>query len=200
MADPTSRKPSSPVVRAVVDYAGLAAFMAGYLVSRDFLVATGALVAASAAALLAGFVLERRVALLPLLSGGAALVFGGLTLIFHDKTFVQIKPTIINLALAAGLLVGLALRKNPLKALIGEQIKLTDAGWRRVTLRYAAFFVAMAGLNEGVRRGAGEGTWIVFRSLGLPALAVVFSLLQIPLMLKEGKVLEAAARALETQE
>ncbi len=199
MSDAPSAKPN-PAVRAAVDYAGLAAFMLGYLISRNFIVATGALVAASALALAAGFLIERRVALLPLLSGGAALLFGGLTLVFHDKTFIQVKPTIINLALAGGLLAGVAMRRNPLKTLIGEQIKLTDAGWRRVTLRYAVFFVCMAGLNEVMRRVLSEGAWIAFRSLGLPALAVLFSLTQVPFMLSEGRALEAAARALETQE
>jgi len=87
---------------------------------HDVIKATGVLVAASVAALLVGFVVEKRLAPLPLIAGIFALVFGGLTLVFHDDRFVKMKLTFQNAAFAAALLGGLAFGKNPLKALLGE--------------------------------------------------------------------------------
>lgn len=195
----TDKRRSSPLMRAVVDYSGLIGLLIGYLVTRDLVRATWWLVGGSALGLAAGLIVDRRIAPLPLIGGLAALVFGGLTLVFHDKRFVQIKPTVINGLFAAGLFGGLVLKRNPLKALLGDALKLSDGGWRTLTLRYGLFFAGMAVLNEIVRRTASEAVWTYFRVGGLPGCAVLFSLTQLPMMLREGKAAEVAARAAETQ-
>ena len=92
-------KPNA-VVRAAVDYVGPLGFLVGYLVTRDMIMATWALVAGSALGLVIGYVAERRIAPMPLLAGGAALFFGILTLVFKDPRFIKIKPTAINLLLS----------------------------------------------------------------------------------------------------
>jgi intracellular septation protein len=200
MTDPAPTKKPNLAIRAAVDYAGPLAFLVGYFVTHDFLKATWALVAASAAALVAGFALERRVAPMPLITGGAALVFGLLTLVFHNPAFVKIKPTAINLGLGAALLVGLKLGKNPLKFLMGDALHLSEAGWRKLTLRYGVFFLCVAVLNELVWRTQPDAVWVVFRMPGLPLLALIFSATQVPGMLKDAKAMEIALKAAETQD
>jgi intracellular septation protein len=177
-------------VRAAVDYGGLALFLVGYLVHRDLIKATWWLVAGSAIGLIVGFVAEKRLATMPLLAGGAALVFGGLTLVFHDTRFLKIKPTIINLAFAAFLLGGTVLKRNPLKHLIGEALHMTDAGWRTLTLRYGLYFLFVALLNEAVWRTQSDATWTFFRFPGLQILALLFSFSQVPLIMKSAKAAE----------
>jgi intracellular septation protein len=198
------------LIRSVVDYVGPVAFLIGYLVTRNMIMATWALVAGSAVGLLVGFVTEKRVAPMPLLAGGAALFFGVLTLVFKDPRFIKIKPTAINLLLSAVLLGGLALKKDPLKLLMGDAIHLTAAGWRTLTVRYGIFFACVAALNEVVWRTQPDGVWVVFRMPGLPLLAVLFSFAQVPFMMKQMKAAEdlkaadvaseTAIRAAETQE
>ena len=174
-------------VTAIVDYGGLAVFAVGYLVTRDLIAATWWLVAGSAVALAIGFAAERRVAPMPLLAGGAALLFGALTLIFNDVAFIKAKPTIVNFVFATLLLGGVLLGKNPLKMLLGESLKLPDAAWRSLSFRYAAFFVAMALLNLFVWLTQPDAVWVAFRFPGLLILAVVFSLTQVPFMMKHMK-------------
>ena len=149
-------------VRAFVDYFGPLCFLAGFLITRDVVKATGALVAGSAVALIVGFVVEKRIAPMPLVAGGAALVFGGLTLIFKDPRFIYVKPTVINIGFAAFLLGGVMLKRNPLKALLGEALRLPDAAWRTQP----------------------EEVWVYFRFPGLQILALLFSFTQVPLMMK----------------
>jgi intracellular septation protein len=193
-----------PYVRAVVDYGGLAAFLAAYFlklrlvpggalgwslamgghVKPDLVAATWWLVGGSAVALLLGLVAERRIAPMPLIAGGFALVFGGLTLFFHDPRFIKFKPTATNLVFAAALFGGQMAGRNPLKWMLGEAIALPDEAWRTLTLRYAAFFLCMAGLNEVIWRTQPDATWVLFRMPGLWILAVLFSLTQTPLMMK----------------
>lgn len=172
------------IVRAVVDYGGLAAFLAGYLVTHDLQKATWWLVVGSAGGLALGFAVERRMAPMPLIAGGAALVFGALTLVFHDARFIKVKPTVMNTLFAVVLLGGVALRKNPLKMLLGEAIALSDHAWRSLAVRYALFFLFTAVLNEAVWRTQPDAVWVPFRFPGLLILSVVFSLTQVPFMMK----------------
>ena len=183
MSQPLSNK-TKALIRSGVDYAGPLAFLVGYLVTHDMLSATWALVGASAIALAVGYGVERRIAPMPLFAGLAALIFGGLTLYFHDPRFVKIKPTAINTILGLTMLGGLVLKRNPLKALLGEAITLPDAAWRTLTLRYGLFFLSVAVLNEAIWRTQPESIWIWFRMPGLQILSLVFSLTQLPLMMK----------------
>jgi len=181
---PTTRK----WVRGAVDYGGLVFFLvAFFLTGRDLIAATWALVAGSALAIVLGLVVERRIAPLPLIAGGAALVFGGLTLIFHDVRFVKMKPTIMNTVFAVALFGGLILKKNPLKALLGASFKMPDKGWRKLTISYAVFFLCVAVLNEVVWRTQPDEIWVLFRFPGLMILTLLFSFTQVPLMMKYAK-------------
>jgi intracellular septation protein len=178
-------------VRAIVDYGGLAVFALGFILTHDLIKATWWLVIGSAAALAIGFAVERRVAPMPLIAGGAALIFGALTLVFHNPAFIKAKPTVVNLLFAAGLLGGLAMRKNPLKMLLGESLTLPDAAWRSLSVRYALFFAAMAILNLVVWKTMSDAAWVYFRFPGLLILALLFSLTQVPFMMKNMKEAEA---------
>ena len=188
-------KKPSPWVRMGVDFGAPGAFLIAYFISRDLLTATWALVAGSAVALALGWLFERRVAPLPLVAGLAAIVFGGLTLIFQDETWVKIKPTALNLCFAAFLLGGLALKRSPLKVILGEVIRLPNDLWRKLTLRYGVFFLFVAVLNEVVWRTQPDAVWVVFRMPGLQLLALAFSATQFPLMMKGAKQMEAEAEA-----
>lgn len=183
-------------VRPLVDYGGLALFLVGYIVHhRDLVLATWWLVAGSAIGLIVGLVVEKRLATMPLLAGGAALIFGGLTLAFHDSRFLKVKPTIINLAFAAFLLGGTLLKRNPLKHLIGEALHMTDEGWRKLTLRYGLYFLFVALLNEVVWRTQSNDIWVAFRFPGLQILALLFSFSQVPLIMKSAHQAEGDPEA-----
>jgi intracellular septation protein len=200
--DPPSPAPKNTAVRAIVDYGGLAVFLLTYFVAKvvlkqagnaALLTATWGLVAGSALALVVGLAVERRIAPLPLFAGLAALIFGGLTLIFHDPRFVKIKPTAINIGLAGIMLIGTAMGKNPLRALFAGALHLSPQGWRKLTIRYGIFFLVMAAANEAVWRTQPDGIWILFRFPGLQILSLLFALTQVPMMMKDMKALEAAA-------
>lgn len=172
-------------VRWFVDYSALAIFLVAFFVTgRDLTKATWALVAGSALALVVGIAVERRVAPFPAIAGGAALVFGGLTLVFHDARFLKIKPTVMNGIFGIALLVGLALRKNPLKLILGDSLNMPDEIWRRLTVRYALMFLALAALNEAVWRTQSDSVWVLFRFPGLSVLMVLFTFTQLPLLMR----------------
>ena len=179
-------------VHNLVDFGGLGAWALVYFLGgRDLIQATWTLVGASALALVVGFGLERRLALIPLFVGVIALVFGGLTLIFHDAIFLKIKPTIINTLFGLGLLVSAAMRKNVLKFVLGKAIEMPDEAWRSLTVRYGIFYLGLAALNEAVWRTQPEDIWVLFRFPGLAILTMVIFFTQLPFILKHGRLIGA---------
>jgi intracellular septation protein len=81
-------------------------------------------------------------------------------------------------ALGFGLLTG----KNYLQKALGEALQLTNEGWRKLTLRWIGFFVAMAALNEVVWRTLSESSWVTFKLFGILPLTVLFMVAQIGLI------------------
>jgi intracellular septation protein len=182
-AAPEAGKKTAAWVRTAVDYGAPIAFAAAFFATKNFQTATWVLVAASALALALGYLVERRVALLPLFSGVMALIFGTLGLVFHSDVFVKVKVTVVNAALAVFMIGGVLTGRAPLKALIGEAVHLPDAAWRTLTLRYGGYFAFAAVANEIVRLTQSTDMWVKFR-IGLLPLAILFSLSQVPFMMK----------------
>ena len=197
------QRPRRARLRLAIDYAGPAAFMAVSLVRHDVLLGTWALVVVSLAALAVGIVVERRVAPFPLIFGGAALVFGTLTLVFHDVRIVKMKTTFIDAGLGVLMLGGLAMGRSPIKLLMGSTLTLPEASWRQLTLRFGIFFLVLAALNEVIWRTQSDAVWVMFRFPGLLILSLLFSATQIPTLMKGASQVErdeAAVRVAETQE
>ncbi|MDP3377498.1 MAG: septation protein IspZ [Brevundimonas sp.] len=202
-----SERPSPPTwVRQAVDFGALIAFAGAFLFYRlnglagdEALVqATWFLVAGAAVAVAVGLVVERRLALMPLIVGGFALVFGLLTVLTQDDLWVKLKVTILNLSLSILLLGGLKMGKQPLKALLGTVIPINDRAWKILTLRYGLFFAAVALVNEAVRSEALVGwatgllgyedidpadVWVSFRGV-LWIASSVFGLSNMPLIFR----------------
>ena len=209
MTEPAAPAPAAPKesnLRQLVDFGGLLAFGLAFLFFRlrglegdaALVNATWFLVAGSAVGVAVGLIVEKRLALLPLLVGGFALVFGLLTLFTGDGLWVKVKVTILNTCLAIALLGGLWLGKQPLRALLGTVIPINDRAWRILTFRYGLFFLAVAIVNELVRSEAlvgwaaarvGRGdidpadVWVSFRGV-LWIASSVFGLSQIPLIMR----------------
>ncbi len=146
--------------------------------------ATGALVAATAVAVVISYVLERRIPMMALIAAIFVGTFGGLTVYFEDETFIKIKPTVASGLIGLFLLVGYLMGKAPLKMMMGVMLDLREEGWRKLTFRWALFFFFLAGLNEVVWRMVSTDTWVSFKVFGLMPLTMVFALSQTPLMQK----------------
>ena len=173
-------------IRHAVDGAPAIVFLIVLLATRNFALATWFVVGGSALALAVGLIVERRLAPLPAFSGVLALVFGGASLLLHRADILQMKMTIVDGVLGAVLFGGLAMGKNPLKALLGGAFDLPDQAWRVLAIRYGLFWWACAVANEVVRRTQSAETWAVFRVVVLVT-AVVFALAQTPFLMKHNR-------------
>src|SRR6185437_9759179 len=148
----------------------------------DLFVATGAFMVAIVAAMIASYVVTRHVPIMALVSGVIVLVFGTLTLVLHDETFIKVKPTIIYLLFAVVLGGGLLFGRSFIAILFDQMFNLTPQGWRILTLRWALFFFALAILNEVVWRTQSTDFWVNFKVFGVTPLTMLFAITQMPLI------------------
>jgi len=139
--------------------------------------------AATVVALLLSWLLSRKLAVMPLISAGFVAVFGVLTLWLHDDTFIKVKVTLINGLFGMILLGGLLFMQTFLKFVMGEALKMTDEGWRALTIRWGIFFLCVAIINEVVWRSVSTDTWVNFKVALLPV-TLIFALAQAPMMTK----------------
>lgn len=145
----------------------------------NLIYATGILMFASVIAITARWVLERKLAMMPIITLFIVLIFGGLTIYLADEYFIKIKPTILNLCFAAILLGGLLFKKSLISYVMGPVLNMDDKGWFKLTLMWGIFFVCLAGLNEFVWRNFDKDTWVSFKTFGMMPITIVFSMISI---------------------
>jgi intracellular septation protein len=172
----------NPLLKLALDIGPLLLFVA-VLARFDIYAATATFMVAVVIALLASFVMTRRWPIMPVVTVVLVLIFGGLTLLLHDDTFIKVKPTIIYALFATVLLGGLIFDRPLLSTVLDSSFHLTDEGWRKLTLRWAAFFFALAVLNEIVWRTQSTKFWGNFKVAAV-VLTFIFAALQYPLLLK----------------
>jgi intracellular septation protein len=178
----TTKKPQlNPFLKLALDLGPLALFFFANTRYGIF-VATATFMVAVLAALAVSFVMTRQLPIMPVVTAIIVVVFGGLTLILHDATFIKVKPTIIYALFGAILIGGLIFKKPLLGVVFDSMFELTDEGWRKLTLRWAIFFLVLAVLNEIVWRNTSTNVWVDFKVFGVTPLTLIFGALQVPLL------------------
>jgi intracellular septation protein len=128
---------------------------------------------------------EKKIPMMPLMSGIIITLFGGLTLYFDNKIFFYMKPTIINLLFAGVLFFGRYFTRKPLlKMVFQNALNLESEGWKKLNYRWIYFFIFVAILNEIVWRTQSEVFWVHFKVWGLIPISFLFVASQIPLIKK----------------
>jgi intracellular septation protein len=170
-----------PLFKIVTEIGPLFVFFGMNAISNLY-VATGAFMVAIVAALIASYVVTKHVPIMALVTAVVVLVFGTLTLVLHDETFIKVKPTIVYCLFAAVLGGGLLFGRSFIAILFDQMFNLTPAGWRLLTMRWALFFAGMAVLNEIVWRTQSTNVWVSFKAFGVTLLTAVFAVAQMPLI------------------
>lgn len=168
-------------MKTALEFLPLAAFFVAYQL-WGLMAATVVLMLGTVLTILIIYLKHRKIPLNPLITAVIVGVFGSLTLLLNDATFIKMKPTVLNLLFAAILAGGMLNGKSLLKSLLQDNLPLTEQGWRILTWRWAGFFVFLAGLNEYIWRHYSEGFWVNFKVFGMLPLTLLFLITQLPLI------------------
>ena len=134
-------------VKLFIDIGPLAIFFIYYKLSGDLIDAILPLMLATVVAVIMSYILEKKIPIMPTLGAGIVVIFGGLTIIFDNKIFIFMKPTIINIIFAGILYGGIILKKPLLKYLLGSALKLEEDGFNYISNAGGAFLEWLEG-NE----------------------------------------------------
>jgi intracellular septation protein len=187
---------ASPLLRMAIDIGPLAVFfLVNFLAPGPgiarLLAATAAFMIAISVAMAVSWWKTKHISPMLWMSGALVLVFGGLTLYFHDDFFIKIKPTIIYCLFALFLGYGLISKKPVLETLLGTAYPgLSNRGWRLLTINWLVFFLVLAAANEVVRLNFSSDVWAAFKFPGVVIVTFVFAAANIPMLMKHGLQLE----------
>jgi intracellular septation protein len=208
------RKAMNPLVRLAIEFGPLGVFFGTYtffnaktwplgglfgpMKQPELMAATATFMVAMLISLAASIRLERRVPLMPLVTGVVVVIFGGLTLLLDSDIFIKMKPTIVNGLFAFALFTGLLFNRAFLKYLFGPVMTLDEIGWRKLSFRWACWFVVLAVINEVVWRTQTTDFWVSFKVFGNMPLTILFALLQMPLIIRHTPAPERASAPNDT--
>ena len=173
-------------LKFITDFGPLLVFFFYYYNSdKNLKIAIPPFIIATIIALTIVWMMEKKIPMIPLISGILITFFGGLTIYFNNPVFIYIKPTIINILFGLALLFGKYFTNEPiLKKILGKSIILADEGWNILTKRWTIFFFSVALLNELVWRTQSEEFWVNFKVWGLLPITFVFTAFQVSLITK----------------
>lgn len=164
---------------AFFEYIPLVVFFIFYKMF-DVFIATGALIVTSALHLVVMKATGKAILTRHWIFFGLIAVFGGLTIFFHDDTFIKWKVTIINAFFAIALLVSkYGYKKNLLQSFMGEQIQLPEHIWSKFNLAWVGFFTTCSALNLYVAFNFSQEDWVNFKVFGLTGLTFTFAIISI---------------------
>lgn len=150
----------------------------------DIILATQSLIIVTIIFLLLTYLLEKKIATMPLVSAGFLTFFGGLTIFSNNEIFIKMKPTLVNLVFAMILIIGYLKDKAFLKYLLSSAIVMSDKAWKIFSLRWGLFFIGLALVNEIIWRSFSTDFWVSFKVFGMLPITLVFMATQMPFLMK----------------
>ena len=174
----------------LLDFLPIALFVAVFFAS-DIYWATGALMAAVTVQVLVYLTIGKPLSRELHVTFWASLIFGGLTLIFRNETFIQWKPTIVNWLLAASLVASFYVgRTNLMKRLLGRQLSLVDEVWTRLNFGWALGFFFAGALNLVVAYNFSMEFWVSYKLIGGFALTFLYIVITMIYLSRKGLLAE----------
>ncbi len=173
------------MTKLAIDIGPVLVFIIAYVVSKNPITATMLFMVAMAAAMVFAKLKLGSIPVMLIISGIMVLVFGGLTIYFHDQKFIQMKPTIYYAVVAGVLFYGGYSKKPLLKHALGAAYPdLTDKGWHILGRNFAWFFLVLALANEFIRHRYSFEFWGWSKLwLFIPA-TIAFGMANVPMIMR----------------
>jgi len=159
----------------------LVAFFIVYYITKNLYMATAICIVASWVQLILCKIKYKHISKNTWISTVLITIFGGLTIILHNKTFVMLKPTVLLWIIGVSLLIGQAMGKNGIKLMLHKEITLPDRVWGKFNLAWGLFFILMGFINIFVAFNFSEYVWVKYKVFGSMGLTLVFMIITVSL-------------------
>lgn len=164
-------------MKHLLDFLPLVIFFILFKLYDIYVGVSGLMIASTLSFILTGLI-YKKIDNIMLFGCLSILIFGAMTLYFHDANFIKWKVTIIYLVFATILLVSQFILKKPiLQKMLSEEIKLDDNVWKKIHFIWFIFFLMCAITNLYVTYFMSESAWATFKVFVLPAATIVFTAL-----------------------
>lgn len=173
----------NPLVKLLLDLGPLVTFFGSYY-ALGIIPATAIFMGTTVLAGVVTYILTKKVSPLIVFSAAVVLIFGGLTIWLKDETFIKLKPTIYYVAVSLILTGGLLFNRLIIKDVMDIAVHITDEGWKKFTVRMAAFYAFLAVLNVYVAQAYSFDTWLWLKVWGFLPLNLLFFMAQVPLFMR----------------
>lgn len=175
------------MLKLLLEFGPIAVFFATYKQS-DIFIATMWMVSVTVIALIVSYMIDKKISMPLLISGGILLVSGSVTLLSGDSSYIKMKPTFVYLIFASILLFGILNKKPLVKTILSHAFRMDDKHWMVLSKRFAFYFFMMAIINEIVWRNFAEDTWVNFKVFGALPITALFVALHIPFLHKHARM------------
>ncbi len=163
-------------MKQIIDFIPLIIFFVLFKLF-DIYVATGALIAATAIQVIVTYALYKKVEKMQLITFAVVVIFGGMTIFFHDDNFIKWKVTIIYAVFSIGLATSHLMGKSAIKHMLGKEITLPDKVWAHINWAWVCFFALCAVINLYVAFRLPLDVWVNFKVFGLLIATLLFTVL-----------------------
>ena len=175
-------------MKALNDYFSVACFFIAWLITHSIYTATLTGIIAICLQVFVLLCLRKKISGLQWITLAVWVIFGGMTLLFHNPIFIQWKPTIFYWALSLILIINRYTSKKPLlKRAMGDKIEMPDNIWGSMAMQWGIFLIVMGIVNLAVAYHFSMQTWIYFKLFGCLAITMVFAVAQSLLLAKHIK-------------
>lgn len=153
-------------MKIVLDLFPILLFFAAYKFATIY-EATAVLMGATVVQSLLMYKMDGKLAAMQKASLALILIFGSLTLFFHDDRFIKFKPTLLYSCLAMVLGVAQVLfKKNLLQTMLGSQVVLPNSRWHTLNSAWIVYCIFMAAINAYVALYYTTEQWVDFKIWG----------------------------------
>ncbi len=174
------------MLKFLLELGPIIVFFATYKYSNIF-IATLLMLIVTTICLIISYLIDKKLSMALLISGGILLLLGCLTLLSGDSKFIKMKPTIVYIIFAIALYGGIIKNKLILKEMLSHSVSMSDIHWLILSKRFSGYFIFMAILNEVIWRNYSESFWVNFKVFGAAPLTLVFILTQMPFIFHNSK-------------
>ena len=145
----------------------------------DIYAATMVAIAASAVQVLFTYFVHKKIENMQIITLVILVVMGTLTIWLQDERFIKWKPTLVNWAMALGILgFRIIAQKNALQQLLGANLDLPPLVWKKMDYAWAIFLSSVGALNLWVAYAFSTDIWVNFKLFGIMGITLLFVLAQ----------------------